>query len=193
MTDLTAAFTVSKPKKYGQKINTNRYIDDVADGDDGDDGTNFSGCGSNDERFAKQIFSRNVSNTLSIFHFEEDKKDIQSSTSHSFSDTPCAIFHQKSYDHTHPLSRNMPRTKSKTRYSEWKLYNLNAQYPILDSPRLIFWKWKKLKVRVDGWVVAEPTVVDGDGWDDHQQSQSDNLRWNGGWWGKGQALQCRAI
>ena len=45
MTDLTAALTVSKPKKYRQKINTNRYIDDVVDGDDGDDGTNFSGCG----------------------------------------------------------------------------------------------------------------------------------------------------
>ena len=63
MTDLTAAFTVSKPKKYGQKINTNRYIDDVVDGDDGDDGTNFSGCGGNGERFAKQVFSRNVSNS----------------------------------------------------------------------------------------------------------------------------------
>ncbi|PAV22984.1 hypothetical protein PNOK_0005100 [Pyrrhoderma noxium] len=34
---------------------------------------------------------------------------------------------------------------------------------------------KRLKVRVDGWVVAEPPVVDGDEWDDHQQSQSDNL------------------
>ena len=65
MTDLTAAFTVSKPKKYGKKINTNRYIDDVVDGDDGDDGADFSGCGSNGERFAKQVFSRsrNVSNS----------------------------------------------------------------------------------------------------------------------------------
>ena len=63
MTDLTAAFTVSKPKKYGQKINTNRHVDDVVDGDDGDDGANFSGCGSNGERFAKQVFSRNVSNS----------------------------------------------------------------------------------------------------------------------------------
>ena len=61
MTDLTAAFTVSKPKKYGKKINTNRYIDDVVD--DGDDGADFSGCGSNGERFAKQVFSRNVSNS----------------------------------------------------------------------------------------------------------------------------------
>ena len=59
-----------------------------------------------------------VTSTLSIFHFEEDKKDIQSSTSHSFSDTPREISHQKSYDYTHPLSRNMPRTKAKTRYSE---------------------------------------------------------------------------
>ena len=56
-----------------------------------------------------------VTSTRFIFRFEEDKKDIQSSTGHSFSDTPCAIFHHKSYDHTHPLSRNMPRTKSKTR------------------------------------------------------------------------------
>ena len=63
MTDLTAAFTVSKPKKYGKKINTKRYIDDVVDGDDGDDGADFSGCGSNGERFAKQVFSRNVSNS----------------------------------------------------------------------------------------------------------------------------------
>ena len=63
MTYFTAAFTVSKPKKYGKKINTNRYIDNVVDGDDGDDGTNFSGCGGNGERFAKQVFSRNVSNS----------------------------------------------------------------------------------------------------------------------------------
>ena len=97
-------------------------------------------------------------------------------TSHSVSDTSRVISHQKIYDYTHPLSRNMPRTKAKTRYSEWKLYNLNAQYSILDSSRLILSKWKKLKVRVDGWVVAEPSMVDGDGWNDHQQLQSDNLR-----------------
>ena len=103
-----------------------------------------------------------VTSTRSIFRFEEDKKDIQSSTGHSFPDTPRAIFHQKSYDYTHPLSRNMPRTKSKTRYSEWKLYNINAQYSLLESSRLILSKWKRLKVRVDGWVVAEPPVVDGD-------------------------------
>ena len=59
-----------------------------------------------------------VTSTRSIFCFEEDKKDIQSSTSHSFSDTSCVVSHQKSYDYTHPLSRNMPRTKAKTRYSE---------------------------------------------------------------------------
>ena len=59
-----------------------------------------------------------VTSTRSIFRFEEDKKDIQSSTGHSFSDTPCAIFHQKSHNYTHPLSRNMSRTKAKTRYSE---------------------------------------------------------------------------
>ena len=117
-----------------------------------------------------------VTSTRSIFRFEEDKKDIQSSTSHSVSDTSCVVSYQKCYDYTHPLSRNMPRTKAKTRYSEWKLYNLNAQYSILDSSRLILSKRKRLKVRVDGWVVAEPTVVDGDEWDDHQQSQSDNLR-----------------
>ena len=116
-----------------------------------------------------------VTSTRSIFRFEEDKKDIQSSTGHSFPDTPREISHQKSYDYTHPLSRNMPRTKAKTRYSEWKLYNLNAQYSILDSSRLILSKWKKLKVRVDGWVVAEPPVVDGDEWDEHQQSGLDNL------------------
>ena len=116
-----------------------------------------------------------VTSTRSIFHFEEDKKDIQSSTGHSFSDTPREISHQKSYDYTHPLSRNMPRTKSKTRYSEWKSYNLNALYSVLESSRLIFSKWKRLKVRVHGWVVAEPPVVNGDEWDDHQQSQSDNL------------------
>ena len=95
--------------------------------------------------------------------------------------------------YTHPRSRNMPRTKSKTRYSEWKLYNINAQYSVLESSRLIFWKWKRLKVRVDGWVGAEPTVVDGDEWDDHRQLQLDNLGWNGGWWEKSQALQCQAI
>ena len=116
-----------------------------------------------------------VTSTRSIFRFEEDKKDIQSSTSHSFFDTHRAIFHQKCYDYTHPLSRNMPRTKSKTRYSEWESYNLNALYSILKSSRLIFSKWKRLKVRVDGWVVAEFPVVNGDEWDDHQQSQSDNL------------------
>ena len=87
----------------------------------------------------------------------------------------------------------MPRTKSKTRYSEWKLYNLNALYSVLESSHLILSKWKRLKVRVDGWVVAEPPVVDGDEWDDHRQSQSDNLRWNGGWWGKSQALQRQVI
>ena len=125
-----------------------------------------------------------VTSTRSIFCFEEDKKDIQSSTSHSFSDTPREISHQKSYDYTHPLSRNMPRTKSKMRYSEWKLYNLNALYSILKSSRLIFSKWKRLKVRVHGWVVAEPPVVDGDEWDDHQQSGLDNLRLNGGSWGR---------
>ena len=69
----------------------------------------------------------------------------------------------------------MPGMKAKTRYSEWKLYNLNAQYWVLKSSRLIFLKWKRLKVRVDGWVVAEPTVVDGDEWDEHKQSQLDNL------------------
>ena len=69
----------------------------------------------------------------------------------------------------------MPRTKSKTRYSEWELCSLNAQYSVLESLCLIFSKWKGLKVRVDGWVGAEPPVVDGDEWDDHQQSQSDNL------------------
>ena len=83
--------------------------------------------------------------------------------------------------------------KSKTQYSEWESYNLNALYSILESSRLIFSKWKRLKVRVDGWVVAEPPVVNGDEWDDHQQSQSDNLRRNGGWWGKSQAFQCQAI
>ena len=46
---------------------------------------------------------------------------------------------------------------------------------------------------MDGWVGAEPPVVDGDEWDDHQQSQSDNLMRNGGWWGKSQALQRQAI
>ena len=66
--------------------------------------------------------------------------------------------------------------KAKTRYSEWKLYNLNALYSVLESSHLIFSKWKRLKVRVDGLVGAEPTVVDGEEWDDHQQSQSDNLR-----------------
>ena len=114
-----------------------------------------------------------AASTRSIFCFEEDKKDIQSSTSHSFSDTSCVVSHQKCYDYTHPLSRNMPRTKAKTRYSEWKSYNLNAQYSILESSHLILSKWKKLKVRVDGRVVAEPPVVDGDEWDDHQQLQSD--------------------
>ena len=117
-----------------------------------------------------------VTSTRSIFRFEEDKKDIQSSTSHSFSDTPRAISYQKSYDYTHPLSRNMPGMKAKTRYSEWKLYNINAQYSLLGSSRLILSKWKRLKVRVDGRVVAEPTVVNGDEWDDHQQLQSDPLR-----------------
>ena len=114
-----------------------------------------------------------VTSTRSIFCFEEDKKDIQSSTSHSVSDTSHVVSHQKFYDYTHPLSRNMPRTKSKTRYSEWKLYNLNALYSILKSSRLIFSKWKRLKVGVDRWVVAEPPVGHGDEWDDHQQSQSD--------------------
>ena len=117
-----------------------------------------------------------VTSTRSIFCFEEDKKDIQSSTSHSVSDTSCVVSYQKFYDYTHPLSRNMPRTKSKTRYSEWKSYNINALYSVLESSHLIFSKWKRLKVRVDGWVVAEPTVVDGDEWDDHQQLQSDPLR-----------------
>ena len=117
-----------------------------------------------------------VTSTRSIFRFEEDKKDIQSSTGHSVSDTSCVVSYQKSYDYTHPLSRNMPRTKAKTRYSEWKSYNLNALYSILESSHLILSKWKRLKVRVDGWVVAEPTVVNGDEWDDHQQLQSDPLR-----------------
>ena len=117
-----------------------------------------------------------VTSTRSIFRFEEDKKDIQSSTGHSFSDTPREISHQKSYVYTHPLSRNMTGTKAKTRYSEWKLYNLKALYSVLESSHLILSKWKRLKVRVDGWVVAEPLVVNGDEWDDHQQSQSDNLR-----------------
>ena len=67
----------------------------------------------------------------------------------------------------------MPRTKAKTRYSEWDLYNLNVLYSVLESSRLIFSKWKGLKVRVDGWVVVEPPVVNGDEWDDHQQLQSD--------------------
>ncbi|PAV23007.1 hypothetical protein PNOK_0007400 [Pyrrhoderma noxium] len=53
--------------------------------------------------------------------------------------------------------------------------------------------FSELKVRVDEWVGAEPPVVDGDEWDDHQQSQSDNLMRNGGWWGKSQALQRQAI
>ena len=59
-----------------------------------------------------------ATSTRSIFRFEEDKKDIQSSTSHSFSDTPRAIFHQKSHNYTHPLSKFIPGTKAKTRYSE---------------------------------------------------------------------------
>ena len=59
-----------------------------------------------------------VTSTRSTFRFEEDKKDIQSSTSHSFSDTSRVVSHQKGYDHTHPLSRNMPGMKAKTRYSE---------------------------------------------------------------------------
>ena len=45
----------------------------------------------------------------------------------------------------------MPRTKAKTRYSEWKLYNLNALYSVLEYSCLILSKWKRLKVRVDGW------------------------------------------
>ena len=114
-----------------------------------------------------------VTSTRSIFRFEEDKKDIQSSTGHSFPDTPREISHQKFYDYTHPLSRNMPRTKAKTRYSEWKSYNLNALYSILESSHLILSKWKRLKVGMDRWVVAEPPVGHGDEWDDHQQSQSD--------------------
>ena len=59
-----------------------------------------------------------VTSTRSIFRLEEDKKDLQSSTSHSFSDTPRAIFHQKSHNYTHPLSKIIPGTKAKTRYSE---------------------------------------------------------------------------
>ena len=56
-----------------------------------------------------------------------------------------------------------------------QLYRLNALHLVSEYSRLIFSKRKRLKVRVDGWVVAEPTVVDGDEWDDHQQLQSDNL------------------
>ena len=59
-----------------------------------------------------------AASTRSIFCFEEDKKDIQSSTGHSFPDTPREISHQKFYDYTHPLSRNIPGMKAKTRYSE---------------------------------------------------------------------------
>ena len=98
---------------------------------------------------------------------------MQFPTSHGVSDTPRAILGQKSYNYINPLLRNMPRTKAKTRYSEWELYNLNVLYSVLESSRLIFSKWKGLKVRVDGWVVAEPPVVNGDEWDDHQQLQSD--------------------
>ena len=103
-----------------------------------------------------------ATSTRSIFRFEEDKKDIQSSTSHSFSDTSRVVSHQKCYDYTHPLSRNMPRTKSKTRYSEWKLYNLNVLYSVLESSRLIFSKWKKSRVDSGWWIGTEPLVVDGD-------------------------------
>ena len=66
--------------------------------------------------------------------------------------------------------------KSKTRYSEWKLYNLNALYSVLESSHLILSKWKRLEVRVHGWVGVEHPVVDGDEWDDYQQPQLDNLR-----------------
>ena len=59
-----------------------------------------------------------ATSTRSTFRFEEDKKDIQSSTSHSFSDTSCVVSHQKGYDYTHPLSRNIPGMKAKMRYSE---------------------------------------------------------------------------
>ena len=55
-----------------------------------------------------------VTSTRSIFRFEEDKKDIQSSTSHSVPDTSRVVSHQKSYDYTHPLSGNIPGTKAKT-------------------------------------------------------------------------------
>ena len=134
-----------------------------------------------------------VTSTWFIFRFNEDRRNMQFHTSHGVSNTPRAILRQKSYNYINPLSRNMPRTKSKTRYSEWKLYNINALYSVLESSCLIFWKWKRLKVRVDGWVGAEPTVVDGDEWDGHQQSGLDNLGWNGGWWEKSQALQCQAI
>ena len=171
-------------------------MEDIVNDNDGDDSANFSGCGSNSRRFPNEplpSMSSMATSTWYIFRFEEDKSHTLSLTSHSVPDTSCVVCHQKCYDHTHPLSRNMPRTKVKTRYSEWKLYNLNALHSVPKSSHLIFWKWKRLKVRVDGWVGVEPPVVDRDEWDDHQQSQLDNLRWNGGWWGKSKAVQRRAI
>ena len=71
-----------------------------------------------------------ATSTRSIFRFEEDKRDIQSPISHSVSDTPRAILRQKSYNYINPLSRNMPRTKAKARYSEGALCSINALHSI---------------------------------------------------------------
>ena len=56
-----------------------------------------------------------VTSTRSIFPFPfvEDERYMKFPTSHSFSDTPRIIFHHKSHNYTHPLSRSMLRTKAK--------------------------------------------------------------------------------
>ena len=93
--------------------------------------------------------------TRPLFIFKEDKRNVQFPTNHGVSDTPRVIFHQKSDKYTRPLSRNIPGTKAKMRYSEWISYSLNMLHSVAESSRLVFSKWKKSRVRVDsGWWIS---------------------------------------
>ena len=68
-----------------------RDIEDINDDDGGDDGTIHCYYLTLRSWLAKRVFINNVFNGYlytALFHFEEDKRDIQPPASHSISDTP---------------------------------------------------------------------------------------------------------
>ena len=87
-----------------------RDIEDIIDDDGGDYGTIHCYYLTLRSWLDKRVFINNVFNGYlytALFHFEEDKKNIQSPTGHRVSDTLRAIFCQKGHINTITLSKKM--------------------------------------------------------------------------------------